>query len=60
MFNLLGRAAPVVEIPQAKHHVMLDQPIAFVSALRALLADWDHSVATRQIEATVAPAGPLL
>jgi len=43
MFNLLGRAAPVVEIPQAQHHVMLDQPLALVSALRALLADWEHS-----------------
>lgn len=47
MFNLLGRQAPVVEIPQAQHHVMLDQPLAFVAALRALLADWNHSVPTR-------------
>jgi pimeloyl-ACP methyl ester carboxylesterase len=49
MFNLLGRAAPVVEIPQARHHVMLDQPIAFISALRALLADWEHSSPTRKV-----------
>jgi pimeloyl-ACP methyl ester carboxylesterase len=49
MFNLLGRAAPVVEIPQAKHHVMLDQPLALVAALRALLADWEHSTATRRL-----------
>ena len=49
MFNLLGRAAPVVEIPQAQHHVMLDQPLAFVAALRALLADWEHSVARRRV-----------
>ena len=49
MFNLLGRAAPVVEIPQARHHVMLDQPLALVAALRALLADWNHSVPTRRI-----------
>lgn len=48
MFNLLGRQAPVVEIPQARHHVMLDQPIAFVSALRALLADWEHSSPSRR------------
>jgi len=47
MFNLLGRAAPIVEIPQAQHHVMLDQPLALVSALRALLADWNHSTPTR-------------
>ena len=49
MFNLLGRAAPVVEIPQAKHHVLLDQPLALVAALRALLADWNHSVPTRRV-----------
>jgi pimeloyl-ACP methyl ester carboxylesterase len=48
MFNLLGRAAPIVEIPQAQHHVMLDQPLALVSALRALLADWNHSVPRRR------------
>ena len=41
-------AAPVVEIPEAQHHVMLDQPLALVASLRALLADWDHSVATRR------------
>ncbi len=47
MFNLLGRSAPVVEIPQAQHHVMLDQPLALVAALRALLADWEHSQPSR-------------
>jgi pimeloyl-ACP methyl ester carboxylesterase len=49
MFNLLGRAAPMVEIPQAQHHIMLDQPLALVAALRALLADWEHSTATRKV-----------
>jgi pimeloyl-ACP methyl ester carboxylesterase len=48
MFNLLGRAAPVVTVPEAQHHVMLDQPLALVAALRALLADWNHSVAVRR------------
>lgn len=48
MFNLLGRAAPMIEIPQARHHVMLDQPLAFVAALRALLADWNHSLPRRR------------
>ena len=47
MSSLLGRTAPVVEIPQAQHHVMLDQPLALVAALRALLADWKHSVPAR-------------
>lgn len=40
----MGRAAPVVEIPGAGHHVMIDQPLALVTALRTLLADWEHSV----------------
>ena len=31
---------PFVEIPEARHHVMLDQPLALVSALRAVLATW--------------------
>jgi pimeloyl-ACP methyl ester carboxylesterase len=48
MFNLLGRQAPVVEVPQAQHHIMLDQPLALVAALRALLADWDHSTPNRK------------
>ncbi len=49
MFELLGRSAPVVTIPEAKHHVMLDQPLALVSALNALLADWDHSTPNRRL-----------
>jgi len=49
MFKLLDRAAPVVTIPEAQHHVMLDQPLALVAALRALLADWNHSVSTRPV-----------
>lgn len=49
MYSLLGHSAPVIEIPQARHHVMLDQPLAFVAALRALLADWDHSLPTRRV-----------
>jgi pimeloyl-ACP methyl ester carboxylesterase len=44
MYDRLGRAAPVIEIPAAGHHVMLDQPIALVTGIRTLLSDWDHSV----------------
>lgn len=44
MYELLDRNAPVVEIPQAHHHLVLDQPLAFVAAVRALLSDWEHSV----------------
>jgi pimeloyl-ACP methyl ester carboxylesterase len=43
MAERLGRTAPFVEIPQAHHHLILDQPLAFVAAVRALLADWEHS-----------------
>ncbi len=44
MYDVLQRNSPVVEIPQAHHHVFLDQPLAFVTALRAILADWEHSL----------------
>ena len=47
MYELLDRNAPVVSIPEAHHHLILDQPIAFVAALRTLLADWDHSIPCR-------------
>ncbi len=47
MYGLLNRSAPLVEIPEAHHHLILDQPLAFVSAVRALLADWEHSVPRR-------------
>jgi len=48
MYELLDRNAPVVEIPQCYHHMMLDQPLALVSAFRTLLADWEHSVPRRR------------
>ncbi|WP_457230848.1 alpha/beta fold hydrolase [Nocardia gipuzkoensis] len=49
MYELLGRRAPVVEIPEAGHHPMLDQPLSLITGLRALLADWGHSVARNAI-----------
>ena len=49
MFELLGKAVPVSGVPEAQHHVMLDQPLAFVAALRALLADWNHSRPNRRV-----------
>jgi pimeloyl-ACP methyl ester carboxylesterase len=45
MSSLLGPDAPIVEVPEAQHHVMLDQPLAFVAALRALLQNWVRSEA---------------
>ena len=50
MYDRLGRVAPLIEIPVAGHHVMLDQPIALIAVLRTLLSDWDHSLP---------PAGPV-
>jgi pimeloyl-ACP methyl ester carboxylesterase len=44
MYQLLRRNAPLVSIPEAHHHLILDQPLAFIAALRALLADWEHSL----------------
>jgi len=43
MFEKLGRVTPVIELPEAGHHAMLDQPLILMTALRTLLADWDHS-----------------
>jgi pimeloyl-ACP methyl ester carboxylesterase len=38
MMAALPGGAPYVEVPEADHHVMLDQPLAFVAAIEALLA----------------------
>ena len=49
MFKVLDESVPFVGIPEARHHVFLDQPLAFVSALRTLLAEWRHSRPNRQL-----------
>lgn len=36
--SLLPEGAPFLEVPEADHHVMLDQPLAFVAAIEAVLA----------------------
>jgi len=33
---------PAITIPDAAHHVMIDQPLAFVSVLRTLFETWAH------------------
>lgn len=43
MQSLQDPPVPMVTIPEAYHHVMLDQPLAFVSAVRGLLARWPQS-----------------
>ena len=44
MYDLMGRVSPVVTNPEAHHHLLLAQPLSLVSAVRTLLADWEHSV----------------
>ncbi len=48
MYHRLGRVTPIIEIPEAGHHAMLDQPLILLTAIRTLLADWDHSEAHRR------------
>lgn len=39
----LGADLPIVGIADARHHLMLDQPVAFASTLAGFLACWGHS-----------------
>lgn len=49
MQELLGHQVPFISIPEARHHLMLDQPLATVSALRTLLGEWRHSSPHRSV-----------
>ena len=40
MFEVLDESVPFVGIPEAQHHVFLDQPLAFVETLKQILAGW--------------------
>jgi pimeloyl-ACP methyl ester carboxylesterase len=40
--SFLDGQVPEIEIPDSHHHVMIDQPLALVAALRTLLATWPH------------------
>ncbi len=40
MAALFARRAPMIPVPEAHHHLFLDQPLAFVAALRALVEEW--------------------
>ena len=39
--ELGGDNIPIIAVPGARHHLMLDQPLAFVAALRSILALWE-------------------
>ncbi|MEZ5938228.1 MAG: alpha/beta hydrolase [Hyphomonadaceae bacterium] len=51
MCSLLGYQVPFIVIPEARHHIMLDQPLAFIAALRTLLQEWRYSAPTRKTPA---------
>jgi pimeloyl-ACP methyl ester carboxylesterase len=40
MAGLAPAGTPLIAIPEADHHVMLDQPLGFVSAVRGLFSAW--------------------
>lgn len=40
MHQTFGRRMPIIELPNCRHHVMLDEPLALVAALRAQLSNW--------------------
>lgn len=50
MFEVLDKSVSFTGIPDAQHHLFLDQPLAFVSSLRTLLAEWQHSKPLRQFQ----------
>lgn len=41
--DILPKGTPIIPIADAAHHVMIDQPLALVAALQALLATWPGS-----------------
>jgi pimeloyl-ACP methyl ester carboxylesterase len=48
--------APWVEIPDAGHHLMADQPLAFIAGLRGLLAGWPEVESPPGLEGLI-PSG---
>jgi pimeloyl-ACP methyl ester carboxylesterase len=38
--SLVAADVPAVQIPEAHHHVLADQPLALIAAITALLASW--------------------
>lgn len=43
MQSLQDPPVPMITVPGAYHHVMLDQPLAFVTAIRGLLTAWPEA-----------------
>ena len=49
MHELMDKKSPIINVPEAHHHIMVDQPMALISALRSLIIDWDHSKPSKSI-----------
>jgi hypothetical protein len=45
----MGTSASIIEIPEA-HHVMFDQPLAFVAALSTVLEGWTRADAAPRLK----------
>jgi pimeloyl-ACP methyl ester carboxylesterase len=43
MRAVVGGRAAVVEVPEAGHHAMLDEPLVLIAAIRTVLAEWERS-----------------
>jgi pimeloyl-ACP methyl ester carboxylesterase len=43
MREMAPAGTPMIPIPDADHHVMIDQPLALIAALRALLQTWPRA-----------------
>ena len=41
MRGLFAPGEPIISMPEAHHHLFLDQPLAFVAVLRAILSGWN-------------------
>ena len=40
MSGIFDPTNPMISIPDAQHHLMMDQPLAFITALRAIFVSW--------------------
>ena len=55
MRQMLGEHIPLVGIPDAEHHLFLDQPLAFAAVLRSMLGEWKRAAALLPDGSTLPP-----
>jgi pimeloyl-ACP methyl ester carboxylesterase len=56
--SLMPQTAPYIELPEANHHVMLDQPLGFVATVETLLSAWPparHKASREKADAGFSP-----